>query len=60
MKIPSCQIEACPFTFLALKVLVIYSYKGKNIRSTSRDWAERNLEGKKYLLCLSKNLTTWN
>ena len=36
------------------------SYKDKNIRSASRDWAERNLEGKKYLSCLSKDLTTWN
>ena len=60
MKIRSCQIEASSFTFLVLKVLVTYSYKDKNIRSASRDWAERNLEGKKYLSCLSKDLTTWN
>ena len=58
MTIPSCQIEATPFTFLALKVLVTYSYKEKNIQSASRDWAER--EDKKYLSCLSKDLTTWN
>ena len=53
MKIRSCQIEASPFTFLVLKVLVTYSYKDKNIRSASRDWAERNLEGKKYLSCFN-------